>query len=388
MTLRPVVRLLSATALPFLSIAIASPASAATWSVAKDNIATVLMGVDFQDASNGYVVGADNAAGGSVIFHTSDGGRTFINQQDNPLQCATYLDVSYGGDGNALSGGLGMFYRFAGASYSDDGRNWKASKDRWLASVYQDVEAVDADHMFMVGAWSKLTTYSDGVAASTDGGRTFNYFPWGIDTAARYGSFVSPSVGYVSGGQWPYEETVAKFGKGDHRLSQHVRVPGKNLKRDPQSLTYDGYRGVIAKTVNGGESWELIYDDYDRFYFNAIDFVDEDTGWVVAEGDAGGYILHTSDGGQTWEEQHFEDGASLLGLKMIDENEGWATGAIISRSYEALFLHTVDGGMTWEAVDTGLGKYYVFNLDFVDSEHGFATALSPAGAASILKFAP
>jgi photosystem II stability/assembly factor-like uncharacterized protein len=374
--IRPIARLLPLTALPLLSLGLSDAARAGTWTVAKDNMATVLMGVDFVDQSNGYVVGGDNASGGSVIFHTGDGGRTWLNQQDNPLQCAMYLDIALGDANHAIAGGLGMFYRFAGGSYTADGRTWHASKDRWLASAYQDVDAVDAEHMFMIGVWEKISHYGYGVAASSDGGHTFTYYDWGIDTAARYGSFVSPTVGYVSG-------------KGANRISQHVRVPGRALKHDPrEGLTYDGYRGTIARTSDGGQTWEVLYDDYDRFYFNGIDFVDEQNGWAVAEGDAGAWILHTADGGLTWDEQHFEDGGSLLQIRMIDANEGWAVGAYIGVSYKALFLHTTDGGATWTPVDTGLGKYYIFNLDFADKDHGFAVALNPGGAGSVLKFAP
>ncbi len=357
-------------------------AMAGTWVVQKENLATILMGVDFLDTQVGYVAGGNDGVG-PVIFRTSDGGRTWVQQVEG-MPSASYMDVSFGDDTHAVAGGMGMFYVFAGASYTQDGRTWSASKDRWLASAYQDVEAVDARSMYLIGTWARMTSYGEGVAASRDGGQTFHYFDWGMGTAARYGSFVSPTTGYVAGGQWPYDDS-ARFGAGSFRVNKHVALP--MIDAPAREDSYDGYICIVGKTTSGGADWEVVFEDYGNFYCNGIHFVDENNGWFVAEGDDGAYIFHTADGGATWDEQHFEPDGSLIAVHMVNESEGWAAGAsIIKFGFKALFLHTVDGGATWEKLDTDL-KHYIFNIDSVDPDHLWAVSYG-SGGCSVLQYQP
>ncbi len=369
-------------ALPILVWLAPGAASAGTWTIQKQNLATVIMGVDFLDTEVGYVAGGNDGVG-PVIFRTNDGGRTWFQQVDG-MPTATFLDVSFGDDTHGIGGGMGMFYMFAGAAYTADGKTWKASRDRWLASAYQDVEAVNARTMYLIGMWAKAYLEGEGVAASRDGGQTFHYFDWGMGTPARYGSFVSETTGYVAGGQWPYDDT-ARFGAGAYRVNQHLALPG-STRPSARDDAYDGYVCVVAKTENGGADWTLLFEDYGNFYCNGIHFVDESNGWVVAEGDEGAYILHTADGGRTWDEQHYEPNGSLVMVRMIDDQEGWAVGATIKLGYKALFLHTTDGGRTWDRVDSDLTQY-VMNIDAVDAEHVWAVSFG-GGGCSVLKYVP
>ncbi len=371
-----------AAVLTALLLALPATTWAGTWTIQKQNMATILMGVDFLDAETGYVAGGNDGVG-PVVFRTNDGGRTWFQQVDG-TPSASFLDISFGDATHGIAGGMGMFYMFAGAAYTADGKTWKASRDRWLASAYQDVEAVDARTMYLIGMWAKVYSYGEGVAASRDGGQTFHYFDWGMGTPARYGSFVSATTGYVAGGQWPYDES-ARYGAGAYRVNRHLTLPtvASPAAKDD---TYDGYICVVAKTENGGADWTMVYEDYGNFYCNGIHFVDENNGWVVAEGDDGAYIIHTADGGMTWDEQHFEPNGSLLMVRMIDANEGWAVGASIKLGYKALFLHTVDGGETWERVDSDLTQY-VMNIDAVDAEHIWAVSFG-GGGCSVLKYEP
>ncbi len=276
-----------------------------------------------------------------------------------------------------------MYYRWAGASYTSNGRDWLPSADRWLASVYQDVEAVSPTAMYLVGLWATVPSYGEGLAFSSDGGHTFDYRAWDIDTSPRYASFVDEATGFITGGQWPYEET-ARFGKGTLLMNQHVSLD----TRDPGlRAEYEGYRGVIARTTDGGLTYEMLYDDYDRFYFNGIHFLDAQHGWAVAEGDEGAWVLRTTDGGVTWEESHFEPAGSLMQIRMVDDLEGWAVGAVLTTGFKSLFLHTVDGGATWSKVDTTL-PYYVMNIDAVDADHIWAVAYGIDRMFSLLRYQP
>lgn len=364
-----------------LSLLISSPLSAGTWEVQKDSLASILIGLDVVDPNIIYAAGGNNGVG-PVIYKTIDGGRTWIQQLDS-MQSASYLSIDAADSAHALAGGMGLYYAMAGSSYTSDGKNWRAGQNRWFAAAFQDADAVDSQHMFLTGMWATLRSSGEGVAASLDGGRTFNYFDWGTGTSARYSSFLSPTTGFLAGGQWPSD---AKESGRLFRFSQGVTLPMEGPART--NYSYDGYRATVAKTINGGEAWEIVYDDFGRYYFNQTEFVDELNGWAVVEGDAGAWILRTTDGGYTWDEQHFQESGSLLALKMVNGLEGWAGGAEpTTTGFKTLLLHTQDGGETWQPFDTGM-RYWIMNLDSLSDGQVWATAFGTNSMFSILKYTP
>ena len=69
----------------------------------------------------------------------------------------------------------------------------------------------------------------------------------------------------------------------------------------------------ILHTSNGGDTWYALDDGqiYPHQYSDVF-FTDTQTGWVVGHGySLGGTILHTEDGGLTWEEQEPDYGYRL-----------------------------------------------------------------------------
>ena len=90
----------------------------------------------------------------------------------------------------------------------------------------------------------------------------------------------------------------------------------------------------------------------------AVDFVDASNGWAVGSTPAyfkgGPLIVHTVDGGRTWESQDagFPDG-HVHDVAFADALHGWASATVVSwgEQSESLveyrLLHTDDGGRTW-----------------------------------------
>jgi photosystem II stability/assembly factor-like uncharacterized protein len=87
-------------------------------------------------------------------------------------------------------------------------------------------------------------------------------------------------------------------------------------------------------SVSASEGAQKIYDDL----FSAS-FPNEKDGWVSGRW---GCILHTSDGGKTWERQNTGTNLTLSSVFFIDPKKGWAVGE------EGAIIHTQDGGKTWE----------------------------------------
>jgi photosystem II stability/assembly factor-like uncharacterized protein len=125
--------------------------------------------------------------------------------------------------------------------------------------------------------------------------------------------------------------------------------------------------GLVLKTTNGGETWIDITDQFPVYYsFSSIPaedvfFVNEQHGWIVKDG---GEIFHTTDGGQSWQQQSVGKNKWLTSVYFKDEQHGFITGNW------GTILETTDGGEHW------FGKfdenYDWFNsITFVNDTLGF-----------------
>lgn len=103
-----------------------------------------------------------------------------------------------------------------------------------------------------------------------------------------------------------------------------------------------GDRGNIVAS-NDGVNWAQVEVPV-RATLTSVDFIDENTGWVVGH-DA--VILHSKDGGKSWQLQNFQPELEkpLFDVLFTDANNGYAVGAY------GLFLATSDGGTSWAEVD-------------------------------------
>jgi photosystem II stability/assembly factor-like uncharacterized protein len=101
---------------------------------------------------------------------------------------------------------------------------------------------------------------------------------------------------------------------------------------------------------------------------NDVFFWDEQTGWAVGEK---GTILHTDDGGDTWQWQDSPVDGSLEHVVFVDAQSGWISGP--HRDGKSLLLQTQDGGRTWlERPVPFLGDYArPEDMIWTDAYHGW-----------------
>jgi len=366
----------------------------AEWSVLYENVMAVAIGVSAPDSKTVYVSGGDNGSGATILKSSDEGSTWQSLSHDFQMM---YLDIDVAkGTTSGIAPGLGLFGKISGASYTNDGEVFQSINDPPIFFASQSATAFDSQTHFMVASWSKVITGSkSGVAASFDGGQNLKYYDWGIDTQARYGSFPSKDLWFVSGGTWPAELGVRE--NDPLQLSPRIRLVRHKdgsisplINTHPESMGNnkyeDGYLGVIARTTNGGRTFETVFNDTGRFYFNAIDCPDTKRCWAVAEGPAGAWIFHTPDGGLTWVEQYQSPTGSLFDIKFVNSLEGWAVGGSIKVStFDALFLKTVDGGKTWVNQNT-IPNAYPNSITIVNSERAYATAFLRNGLSSILVY--
>ncbi|MDQ3134305.1 MAG: YCF48-related protein, partial [Acidobacteriota bacterium] len=100
---------------------------------------------------------------------------------------------------------------------------------------------------------------------------------------------------------------------------------------------------TLLATNDGGETWRSALRPGGlnaSARLNAICFSDGRHGWAVG---SGGAVIHTANGGRTWQAQATPTDADLYDVKFLNEREGWAVGA------QGTLLHTADGGARWQA---------------------------------------
>jgi photosystem II stability/assembly factor-like uncharacterized protein len=105
---------------------------------------------------------------------------------------------------------------------------------------------------------------------------------------------------------------------------------------------------AILHTRNGGNTWEEQGNTalWTGLSGNDISAVDEWTAWAALGGGGGGAILHTSDGGTNWRVQSLPEGVNetVKGIKGLSPSVAWAV------TLGGTVMRTLDGGDTWEIV--------------------------------------
>jgi len=104
-------------------------------------------------------------------------------------------------------------------------------------------------------------------------------------------------------------------------------------------LVVVGERGHILISIDNGASWRQA-EVPTRAALTGVFFHDQNLGWVVGHD---GVILRTTDGGETWEIVNWapEDEAPFFDVWFADADNGIAIGAYGS------YYETSDGGMDW-----------------------------------------
>lgn len=109
-----------------------------------------------------------------------------------------------------------------------------------------------------------------------------------------------------------------------------------------------GNGGTILHTRNGGETWEQIKRPTDSD-LNEVQFATSHVGYIAAMTEWGHEILRTVDGGQNWQKV-YEDPKGGYVFQMALYGEKIAVAAI----NDDHLIRTEDGGVTWKTVDATL----------------------------------
>ncbi|MDD3887927.1 MAG: chitobiase/beta-hexosaminidase C-terminal domain-containing protein [Patescibacteria group bacterium] len=110
---------------------------------------------------------------------------------------------------------------------------------------------------------------------------------------------------------------------------------------------------IIYKSTNGGKDWTAKNSHgLTGIAFRGVDFVDNNTGWVVGDNTGGqGVILYTTDGGDTWTQQDSNVDKDLYSISAHSLWRAWAageSGTILSYDVDNVAPATVASPSTGE----------------------------------------
>jgi photosystem II stability/assembly factor-like uncharacterized protein len=354
---------------------------------AMAGIGGVYVTVDFIDANQGW------AAMGGQLWMTFSGGKTWMPLFGglSPDLAISQIDFT-----DPIHGWLLAYSQFNGATQvlktDNGGFSWRA-----VATGDTSVSALDvtsASSVWLVGSGSSINPF---FFSGLFGGTSSVVVQHSRDGGAHWQSSSLGSPFYV-GAIAARGTTVCAAGEGI-LTSSDTGATWQSASSGQQ------YQFTAATAVSAGDVWAtdasgalLHSTDGVRWAENAspkrwagvlygVSFPDASDGWVVGANDQygdGSVILHSSDGGATWNPQASNLSSGLDGVDFVDADNGWAVGSPgfgfgFGQPGAPLSLErTTDGGVTW-VPQYVVGNPNLVAVDFISATTGWAAGYLPSG---------
>ena len=119
--------------------------------------------------------------------------------------------------------------------------------------------------------------------------------------------------------------------------------------------------------LHSQEYWKSISSPTDKLLRN-LSFVDSLTGWCVGQG---GTIIHTTDGGASWEIQNSTVEWFIVDVFFLNKNVGWALTIKETPPFGTIILNTTNGGNNWIQSAYPENNIFMNTIFFFDSLNGF-----------------
>lgn len=237
---------------------------------------------------------------------------------------------------------------------SDGGTQWETVLDGvdWANDSLNFANYLLKDIHFTNNTYGWAAGDSGLLVSSDDGGLNWQLHPKPTQYDIETIQFIDESVGYLCGGELRFSQIGY-----------------------PYDSTYS--HGVIMKTLDGGDSWQAVFDD--SVMIHQIHFLNAQTGWAVgtaawmtppfyasARAD---YIYKTTNGGQSWQHGTYNGSIEVPSLSRIyfaNSELGFALG------YYGRVLRSTDGGATWHGIPVVQRSVHHFGAThFTDDTNGY-----------------
>jgi photosystem II stability/assembly factor-like uncharacterized protein len=163
----------------------------------------------------------------------------------------------------------------------------------------------------------------------------------------------------------------------------------------PDTGWYGNGAGKLYRTLDGGESWQIVRDQPGTF-IRALGFIDAETGFIGNVGtdyypgvtDAHP-LYRTRDGGATWEAVTAPGiermkgvcGIDILPVRRVYQGELRTTHIVHAAGRvggNAMVLASRDGGDSWALTDLSAQIGMILDIKFLDERRGFIAAATSA----------
>lgn len=312
-----------------------------------------LRDVTFIDSNSGWVVGDRG-----VILHTDDGGLHWHQQQssvNDRLESVHFIDPQIGWS----VGGRAEPYthRTSGLVLGtrDGGETWTRVSGitvPWL----KEVHFLDKLHGWALGDASAM--YPTGIFRTDDAGRSWTPIPSGMRGAWIAGDFRDWRNGVAAG----YDGALAVISAPQVQASRTPELGPRPLRALRMASSQNGWLagdgGLLLQTADGGRTWQSPSQPLppgvpEMFDFSCLAVQEADV-WIA--GTPGSQVLHSGDGGKTWDLFPTGQALPIRALAFADAEHGWAVGDL------GTILCTQDGGRQWHVQRRGGERLAILGL--------------------------
>jgi photosystem II stability/assembly factor-like uncharacterized protein len=262
----------------------------------------------------------------------------------NPAAGSGFIyDIEFLGGSRWIKGGE------AGAMFlsTDDGTTWSQVFNPMGNRAVEDIFQLSSDILFAAG-YGFLETEPVRIIKSTDSGNSWNTVYSGSHSGEKMWAFSEDVfLLLLSGGG------LVRTTDGGVTFSDNIYMGASdNFNElffvDSQTGFASGSLGYLAKTTDGGQSWNAVFADLNAG-FNCLWFTDSQTGYF---GSNFGRIIKTTNGGQTF--SVYETGTNDLISDIVfhDNTTGYAAGMF------GVVYRTTNGGLTWVKESEQASQFY------------------------------
>lgn len=331
--------------------------SGLNWLSQNSWVTSRLYDVKFLNADSGIVVGS-----GGLVLITTDGG---TNWSTTYYQTSTNYTIEIVNRnlifiGSAYSGG-----RLAKST--NFGYSWTPITPSILTSTVYSIYFIDENN-----GW--VGTASNGILFTSDGGLTWAQQITSTNTIYDI-AFTNNQIGFAvdskgivysttnGGTNWTIYETPAK------RSLRSIAIDGNNVY-------LVGDAGSMYKSTDLGNNWEQKFSYFDQAleYQRRVIFVNENLGFICggasASADSLGYVLKTTDGGETWFQLPYNFKTQLYAIAAPSEN------VIYTSAGSSLVFKSTNGGLNWVKSSIYATATTLWDIQFYNENLGYACGSS------------
>ena len=298
-----------------------------------------LLDVHFTDARNGWAVGDRGA-----IWHTRDGGHRWETQESGVacrLSCVEFADMNIGWAAGGWTDPISHVSRSVLLTTNDGGKTWNSTPTQLLGE-FLTLGMSDTRRGWAITRPSAV--FPSGILRTDNGGRGWSPVETTLTTSWQTGDLSNPELGILVGKQAHLAFTrLSGIKPSRTNLGGLQNVRAMRLLKGQNGILV-GDSGLVMQTPDGGGSWHpvaaLSPAASTMFDWRTI-ATHESHIWIA--GQPGTYVLHSPDGGKSWQWHETGHALPIRALHFTDKRHGWAVGALGN------ILATRDGGRTWQA---------------------------------------